>query len=176
MLYHAGEVDGFSALVSLMPQDSIGTVVLTNLKSTPMPSIIAFAIHDRLLGLDQIPWNLRLKKDADNRKSAKADAERRAVADRKTGTQPSHPLEDYIGDFEHPGYGIFTIAKEAAGLEASYNSTFSPLEHYHYDTFTFAVHGSTKRVTFSTDVHGDVDRLSVPLETAVGDIVFTRQK
>jgi CubicO group peptidase (beta-lactamase class C family) len=60
---HGGNIDGFSANLSFIPADKIGVVVLTNLDGNPLPSIVTRNIYDRLLGLDQVPWNQRALAD-----------------------------------------------------------------------------------------------------------------
>ena len=44
-VHHGGNIDGFSAQVSLLPADGIGVVVLTNLDGTPLPDILAAPCH-----------------------------------------------------------------------------------------------------------------------------------
>ncbi len=71
MLTHGGGIDGFTALVSLMPRDNIGLVILTNRGGNPVTSIVAYNAYDRLLGLDHVDWNKRIKERQDK---AKAEA------------------------------------------------------------------------------------------------------
>jgi CubicO group peptidase (beta-lactamase class C family) len=42
LVHHGGDIDGFSAFVSFMPQDDIGRVILTNLGGTPLPSVLSY--------------------------------------------------------------------------------------------------------------------------------------
>jgi CubicO group peptidase (beta-lactamase class C family) len=60
------------ALVSLLPEKKIGVAVLTNSGRHPVCTVIALNVYDRLLGLNQAPWNERFLK-------------MRAGADGKTG-------------------------------------------------------------------------------------------
>ena len=111
MLQHGGGIDGFTALVGFMPQDDIGVVILTNLNGTPLTGILLQGICDRLLGLDQIDWNARSREAVNKARAAAEKAQKEADRDRKSGTKPSHPLEDYAGDFENPGYGTVTAER-----------------------------------------------------------------
>jgi CubicO group peptidase (beta-lactamase class C family) len=169
ILCHGGGIDGFSAQVSLIPRERVGMVILTNMGGTSIPFIIALNLCDRLLGLDEIPWNQRIKDEV-------AEAKKKAEVDRKTGTQPSHPLEDYTGTFQHPAYGTISIEVEDDHLKMTYNSTSLPLEHYHYDTFQgkASLFSGGMKFTFSNDVHGNVSSISAPLESGIKDFVFTR--
>jgi hypothetical protein len=176
MIHHGGGIDGFCCLTSFVPQDNIGVVVLTNLNNNPLPSIVTYNVYDRLLGLDPIPWGDRFKQDADEIKAAAEKGKEKAASERKPGTQPSHPLADYAGDFEHPGYGVFSVEVEGNELKAAYNSMSFPLEHYHYDIFElyWDLFDARMKVSFFTDVKGNIGSLSVPFEPAVKDILFTR--
>ncbi len=59
LLYHAGGVQGYSALVGFMPHDNIGVVILTNETTNLLPFVFTLNIYDRLLGLPRLDWNKR---------------------------------------------------------------------------------------------------------------------
>jgi len=184
MLWHTGGARGLNNLVSLMPRDNIGLVIQTNMHGTPLRQIIMYNVYDRLLGLDQIPWNKRFreKQEEAGRKAKKAKEEK--DKDRKLDTKPSHPLEDYTGDFHNPGYGIFSIEREGDHLKAIHSSGSFILTHYHYDIFELRNwRGVIKSVTplrnpiivsFFTDARGNIQSLSIPWQRGVEEIVFTR--
>ncbi len=176
LIEHGGNIDGFSAEVAMLPDDHIGIVVLTNLDATPCPGIISRSVADAMLGLDPIDWSGRIKTQMD---AAKANLEKAPKNDtgRKPNTKPSHPLADYVGEFENPGYGIVTVKLNGKTLEATYNQITAQLEHWHYDVFRanneeFA--DLKLFVNFEGNTTGDIDRLTMPLEMTVKEIVFTR--
>jgi CubicO group peptidase (beta-lactamase class C family) len=175
LVSHGGGIDGFTAHVALLPGERIGIVVLNNAES-PAPWIVTLNLCDRLLGLDQAPWHERLKQEHAEGKTAMEKARAEHAADRVTGTQPSHPLAAYSGEFAHPAYGNAAIELRDEGLRISYNSFTSTLEHYHYDVFEAASDAWDQRmkISFSSNIKGDIDSFSAPLEPAVKDIVFTR--
>jgi CubicO group peptidase (beta-lactamase class C family) len=176
VIHHGGNIDGFSALVSFMPQRGIGVVVLTNRNGNPLPTIVAYNAYDRLLELDELPWSRRIKEEADRLKEAGAKAKEKSATDRKAEAPPSHRLGDYTGLFEHPGYGVIAIVMKDGQLELTYNSMPFALEHYHYDIFemTYELFDMRMKVSFFTDVKGNISSLSIPLEASVAEIVFTR--
>lgn len=57
------------------------------------------------------------------------------TGDKVEGTQPSHPLEDYVGVYGRPGYTDVTITLEDGALRLSFIGTDVELAHFHYDTF-----------------------------------------
>lgn len=164
LIQHSGQIDGFSARMTLLPQDNIGVVVLTNMDQNPVIHTVTYYVCDRLLGLEEVPS-----------KEATAKIKEKIASTRKIGTQPSHPLEDYKGDFEHPAYGTLSIEISDNRLIATHNLTNYKLEHYHYDIFVESELGDQpKFITFLTDTKGNITSLTIPLEPTVKDILFTR--
>jgi len=179
-IHHGGNVDGFTAFVTFFPRDDIGVVVLSNMNGSFVPEIIALNVADRLLGLDQVPWSGRYM---DIRDKGKAQSEKRkaeADKDRKTGTRPSHPLEDYAGEYVHPAYGSLAVLKDGDGLRMTRNGMTFTATHYHYDVFDISTEAIGTKLTFKAsfalDLKGSVASVSVPfgLEAGVKDIVFMR--
>lgn len=181
LVQHGGGIDGFISQMSWMPKERIGVVVLTNMSgNNPVPNIVTRNVFDRQLGLDQIDWVARTKEQEQegNARREKQRAER--AAERKANTTPSHPLAAFAGVYEHPGYGRLTVQTSGDGLEVSYDDFRVRLKHFHYDVFEIDDPGNmvplSGRVTFLMDKKGDVDRVAVPFESNVPDIVLTRAK
>lgn len=176
MLSHGGGIDGFTARVTFMPRDNIGMVIFTNMSGTPLPAIVVYNAYDRLLGFDQIPWNKRIKDQRDKAKEEAEKAKKEKDKDRKLNTKPSHPLGDYAGDYEHPGYGVVAIKKEGDRLKGVFNSISFDVKHYHYDIFEMNNEflDITQKVSFFTDNKGNISSLSIQLEDSVEAIVFTK--
>jgi len=181
---HSGAIDGFRADLAFLPQDNIGAVVLINLDGSPMPDIVARNVFDRLLGLDQVPWNQRYldieKKSKQGEEAAKAGGFTKPVP----GTHPSHDLKDYVGQYENPGYGMVTITQEGAGVGNDFTikvnaKLTSPLRHFHYDLWQVPENEldplQKTLVTFHTGEKGNIASLSAPFEPNAKEIVFTRR-
>lgn len=181
MVQHGGAIDGFIALLTFLPQDNIGVVVLTNSTVRALPNVITYNVFDRLLGAEPAPWSARLKELQQKEEESEEEAKKKGYTPRKEATQPSHPLADYAGDYEHPGYGVaaFAVAEDKAGLKITYNRMTSPLKHFHYDVFEVPENPldpfEKAKVQFLMSVNGDIDRVLVPLEPNVKEIVFTRR-
>jgi len=175
---HGGDIDGFTALVTLFPNDDTGIVVLTNANNSPLPAVLTLHAADRLFGLEAKDWNgIRLARRAAGKELDKDEAKKRAV--RKPGTRPAHALDEYTGDYENPGYGIFRVDRSGESLRAGYNGLSAPLEHWHYETFN-ALKGDDPiledmKLTFVTDVTGTVAALSVVMDPTVPAAVFTKK-
>ncbi|MCJ7565819.1 MAG: DUF3471 domain-containing protein, partial [Candidatus Aminicenantes bacterium] len=109
----------------------------------------------------------------------KAEAEKRIPKpdkDRKSGTRPSHPLEDYVGDYVHPAYGTLKVLKDGDGLRATRNDMTFAASHYHYEVFELTSEESRMKLkaSFTLDLKGNIASVSVTFAPGVKDIVFTR--
>ena len=179
---HGGGIDGFITSTSFFPSDSIGIFVVTN-QGTPTTSIRNF-IADRMLKLSYRPWGKtaladKLKADSTARKTPNNDS-----INRKTGTKPSHNLDDYAGSFENKGYGIIKIFREKDTTWIDYNEagkrTKSYLEHYHYDVFRIRQADETEnpkdapKVAFNSNSKGNFIALEIQMEPTVKDILFEK--
>ncbi|MGH9787485.1 MAG: serine hydrolase, partial [Candidatus Acidiferrales bacterium] len=184
---HGGAIDGFLAYLTFMPQKNLGVVVLSNRGGQPLPMIVSYQIYDRLLGVEPAPWSQRFKEQEEKSEAAEEEAKKKGYTPRVEGTQPSHKMEDYVGRYEHPGYGIamvergegpdFVGAGEAA-LKLTFNRMTSPLRHFHYDVFEIPEDPlnpfEKTKVQFLMNSSGQIDRVLIPLEPNVKEIVFAR--
>lgn len=177
---HGGNIDGFTALVTLFPHDNTGIVVLSNKNGTPLPQYVVRHLADRFFGLERKDWSGQALARARVAEAGEREGRAREQQERRPGTRPAHALSEYAGEYEHPGYGILTVAQRGSELAMRFSGIETPLEHWHYEVFngrenpedpTFA----RMKVQFNTGVDGHVESLSVPLEPSVERIVFARR-
>jgi len=175
VVHHGGSIDGFYFLNGFLPNDNLGFVVLTNLGGTPLLYMSAGYILDMILGLDPVWEKKSLERFAEVQKEeARAkDREKEEEAERVKDTKPSHPLGDYAGEYEHPAYGVIAVELKDNALQAKYFSSEFKLDHWHYDVFKPS--DSLSKVTFLTNLKGDIDRLSLSVDSAVPPVEFTRK-
>ena len=175
LVHHGGAIDGFYFLNGFLPNDNIGVVVLTNLAGTPFLQISMGYILDMILGLDPVWEKLNLERfeEAKKEEEKAKDKDKEEAAERVQGTKPSHALDAYAGEYEHPAYGVIAIELKDNALQGKHFSFDFKLEHWHYDVFKASDH--LPKVTFLANLKGDIDQLSVSLESAVAPIVFTRK-
>jgi hypothetical protein len=180
-LHHGGNIDGFSAFVSFLPQDDLGFVILCNKNGTPLPQLLERTAIDRILGLEgNREWIAEALEKKTHGEEAEKEAEKKVDLIRVKGTKPSHPLADYAGEYEHPGYGVIEVELQGKALGVVINHIANSLEHWHYDVFNCAKDApdpafADTRIQFLSDMKGSVDGLRVALEPAVEDIVFTKK-
>jgi CubicO group peptidase (beta-lactamase class C family) len=181
VVLHGGGIDGFISAMSWMPQEKIGVVVLTNFSGfNPVPSMVQWNVYDRLLGVEPVDWLSRAREDRQEFEENQAKQRRERQENRKEGTAPSHTLADYIGRYEHPAYGTVEITLAQDSLTLALDGFGGRLRHYHYDMFEIDTPPpqplDEMLVTFLYDKKGEIDRLLIPLEPTVADIVFTKER
>ena len=185
LVLHSGGIDGFISAMSWLPDDKIGVMVLTNFSGTnPVPTLVTRKVFDLLLGLEPIDWAKRTRERQTRQEKQAAEARTKAADERKSGTTPSHALAEYAGRYEHPGYGGAEVTLAGSALMLRVAGFELPLEHFHYDVFSpvkdkmpAALAGFRgMRLVFRYDKKGEIDRVAIPLEPSVDDIVFTRVK
>lgn len=180
-LHHGGNIDGFTAMVSILPREQLGVIVLSNMNGSGLPDVATRHIFDRLTGMNAIDWNGQSLAQVASAHTQAKQAKTALASTRKAGTQPSHPLEDYTGRFEHPGYGILTIEKDATGKELTfiYNGIVTPLEHWHYDIFSGKKSDKefffeSFKLDFVTGPDGEITGVRAAMEPAEEPFVFAR--
>jgi CubicO group peptidase (beta-lactamase class C family) len=175
---HGGGIDGFTAMTTIFPQDGIGLVVLTNMGGTALPEMLSRHAADRLLALAPIDWIGEAFKKKKAAKEASKSAKTKKTDVRRLGSAPAHPLKEYAGEYEHPGYGIIRVELEGDKLRFTFNGIDTPLEHWHFEVWNALKNPKDPalvdvKVQFLTGVKGFVEGLSVPFETRIKPIVFS---
>jgi CubicO group peptidase (beta-lactamase class C family) len=176
---HGGGWIGWGSLISIFPEKRIGVMILTNRSPSPVTQILTFCAFDRLSGLDLIDWLGRFRERKQQFLAQQQLDKAARSAARTPNTNPTHPLTDYAGAYEHPAYGRFIVQADGEALSWHWRGLSGDLPHRHYDIFEIAENPTTLSpdllpVTFGYDREGIIDRLSIPLEPMVSDIVFHR--
>lgn len=181
-LNHDGISDGFTSTIGLLPQQGIGVIVLCNRNFSAFPRLLSLQIIDRILALPFIDW-MKDSLDGVQKTQIPRDDVPKEDLLRKKGTTTSHPLEDFVGFYEHPGYGIASVQLINGELLITHHGITSALEHWHYDVFAIKNHDQHtifsregSKMTFRNNLKGDVEELCIPYEPNVNDIVFKRKR
>jgi CubicO group peptidase (beta-lactamase class C family) len=176
--YHGGDLDGFHSQVSFMPQEHIGVIVFViGDHCASLYNTVSYNVYERLLGMDQTPWSARWLEVRLKGKKAGTEARSKAGGDRVANTKPSHPLKAYVGEYEHPAYGILKIGLDEKGrqLQFDFHKMRFAMAHYHYDRFDTPDDERFGKwsVNFGTSPQGDIDRALMSLDEA--EVTFTRR-
>jgi hypothetical protein len=180
LLIHTGNIDGYLSLVGMLPDQEVGWVILANKHSDPNPlhSIIMFELMDRILDKDTPDWNQKITNLINWPPEKGNKSHTKPTKHSKHSSPPSHPLEDYIGTYTHPGYGTFDVTMEGDNLVAHFGTIKSTLYHKKYDLFQFSYmmvgNEKTMNAQFKMDMNGDIVEVAVPMELAK-PIIFSRE-
>lgn len=196
LLEHGGNLDGFSSLVSFMPRHNMGVVVLSNGQGVhnAIPHALSFTIYDRLVGLELTNWNERYLEIYGEMHTAMKQSKSKTAEERRPST-PSHALEEYVGEYEHPGYGVYVVRPQTNSSRArsgdrldqprqlnpleliANNKTVMPISHYHYDIFEaqFKEFDMSIKLSFRTDEKGSISGFYTQLEPSVRELFFARR-
>jgi CubicO group peptidase (beta-lactamase class C family) len=158
LIIHAGDIDGFSTMVVLIPEIHTGYFAVINLGSLYRQAL-SYQIADQLLHLPDAGWSERFRKmDVELRAEEKAGEA--WLSKRTPGTHPSRDLSAYAGQYQNPAYGDAEIALQNGKLTLHLHAIDSDLEHFQYDTFIAKFLRPT-RLTFNLDADGNVSKFTV---------------
>ncbi|HET9887906.1 MAG TPA: serine hydrolase, partial [bacterium] len=176
LAFHGGDLPGFHSQISMMPQDNIGVMVFViGDHCASLYNTISYNVYEKLLGMSETPWSDRMREARLKGKEAGQQARAKAGEDRVKGTKPTHKLKEYVGQYEHPAYGLLTIGMEKDHLTFDFHKIRLPLSHFHYNRFDTPddEHDGKWSVNFAVNPQGDIDKALMSLDES--EVVFTRQ-
>ena len=98
---HGGSIDGFAASVSMLPNDGIGIVILTN-NGASLVNVVDYYATDIMLGGEPVDRSAQLR-GSGRHTEGKTDED---------VPKTTHKLSDFAGKYNHPGYGTVAITLE----------------------------------------------------------------
>jgi CubicO group peptidase (beta-lactamase class C family) len=175
IVYHGGDLNGIHSQISYMPQDNIGVIVFVIGDHSFRYNPITYNIYEHLLGMSITPWSERGLKNRDANKKQGKEGRAKAMVGQVKNTKPSHPLSDYLGDFENNAYGIINIAKKDTTMQFTLHNIHLPMHHFHYDRFDTSndEENGFYSLNFQTNPQGEIDRFVVSLDE--GEATFTKK-
>lgn len=136
VVQHGGNIDGMSALVTMIPADNFGMVILTNMNSSVLPSVLMYKTFDLHLKAPVHDWSAEMRKSFEALQAQGKETQKKIEAERVSGTKPSLPLRDYAGAYVDSMYGETKVSEQAGKLFITRSPAFEgELEHWHFDTF-----------------------------------------
>jgi CubicO group peptidase (beta-lactamase class C family) len=138
LVSHGGALPGYYSRVMLVPDLSLGIVVLTNQETGEAFQSIVWKLVDAYTGRSEIDWIPRFRQSLDASLAEERATPEKAARARTAGTSPSLPLERYAGTFRDAWYGDATVAVESGRLVLRFTKTpqlTGDLEHWQHDTF-----------------------------------------
>lgn len=133
---HTGGYDGMISAVTMIPDEKLGVVVLSNGMNPPTMAVTYYALN-AFLGEEERDWSAELLKKKEERKTKDTRVEDR-VASRVEGTKPSLDLGKYVGTYYADIYGNIDVKLEDGKLHMYFEHSSelaATLEHWHYDVW-----------------------------------------
>ncbi len=177
---HGGNIDGFTASVTMLPKDGIGIVVLVNQNGAALGELVARHAMDRLLGGATRDWSGQALVRSKAAQAVASSASQKKAAARVPNAPPAHPLAAYVGTYADSGYGTASITLERDTLRVTYNGISAKLQPWHYETFSALRNPDDPtfedaQFTFRTAAAGRVEAVLATMDANVPPALFQRQ-
>ena len=136
MVGHTGGYDGMITAVTMIPEEKLGVVVLTNGHQSPIMAATYYAF-DQFLKTGNKDWSADfLKRTLQNQSndSRIAEIKKAKVTSTKTSVSPSK----YIGTYSSEIYGKIEVKDEKGKMRLYFEEAprlAATLIHWHYDTY-----------------------------------------
>ncbi|MCA0931807.1 serine hydrolase [Lutimonas saemankumensis] len=133
---HTGGYDGMITAVTMLPEENLGVVVLTNGTQSPIMAATYYAL-DRFLDEEEMDWSKfyleRTKKRAANDKRVSSIKSKRVM-----NTQPTLSESSIAGSYYSDMVGGIKIVDKGGQLRLEFEHhplLSARLSHWHYDTY-----------------------------------------
>jgi len=163
VVMHTGSINGMSALIGLIPDKKLGVYVLANADHVELRHALMYEVFDRFggaAGAKKRDWSADLLAMFKAQEAQAAEAQKRALAQRVTGTKPSLPAASYVGTYRNATYGDVVVTANGETLHVRYRDAYDgDLSHWQYETFRarWSNRGNSEgTVTFRPDGTGRI--------------------
>ncbi|MFT4198597.1 MAG: serine hydrolase [Pseudoxanthomonas sp.] len=183
LVWHTGGWPGMVSRITLVPQEKLGVIVLTNQEVGAAFNAVTLQVLEAYLAPQQRTDWLVAYAAAVAKSQGEADAAwQKHLTQRDAGAKPSLPASSYAGTYRDPWYGDVLITQEGDQLVMRFSHTaelVGTLEHWQHDSFI--VHwrqrwlNADAFVNFALDVDGRVTGASMQAVSPLTDFSFDFQ-
>lgn len=175
-IQHGGVLFGYTALVSFLPNDNTGVVIVSNLNGIPhVTSIIERYVYDKLLGMRPVNWSDRYVEQFKRMEDAyNTSLETREEV--KSEGVLVRDISEYTGVYDHPAFGEIEVVLQDDEMKVILKTLNCPLKHLHHDAFimTHPVSRQEFNLVFQENMEGNIDGFKAAFERGVDDIEFDK--
>jgi len=185
MVTHTGGLPGYLSQLTMLPDQKVGVVVLTNMESGGAFNSITRRVLDHDLGVPaaRVPDYPAIYRRQEQAGTARADSVVRAAFARRDATsRPSLALEKYAGTYTDPWYGDVTIGLEGGRLVMRFSrppQLVGELEHFQHGAFVVRWRERDLRadayVTFALNPDATIERARMEPVSPATDFSFDFQ-
>lgn len=180
MVGHTGGYDGMITAVTLIPDQKLGVVVLTNGHKSPIMAATYYAL-DQMLDTGKKDWSADLLKRV-NENELKDTRIADIKAKRIPNTKPSLPVSDYAGIYDSEIYGTIEVKRDGDKVRLLFSNSprlNATLKHWHHDTFEIIWDEKQAWFNFGTlkfNMDNNMKVISMDFEVPNDDIFFEELK
>ncbi len=177
---HTGAIDGMITATSLIPDQKLGVVVLTNGMKTPYSAAVNYAL-ELFLGLSPRDWSAEMldrtnaRQQSDTRISSRKES-------RIENTSPSLPLQEYTGTYKSDIHGNINISLVNNQLRMDFEhakALAATLKHWNYDVWEIVWEEEHAWFSFGTvkfNMNNQLKILGMDFDVPNDDIFFEELK
>jgi CubicO group peptidase (beta-lactamase class C family) len=177
---HTGGLAGMTSRTTLIPDQRLGIVMLTNGESS-IYEALTYELMDHFMRAPSFDWVTAFQVAA-QRDQASADSQIASMNDsRDTTMRPSIPLAQYAGRYTDALYGDATITLENGALVLRFSRSpafVGDLQYWRYDTFRTRWRSPNLAdafVTFTFRPDGKVEQFLMEAVSPLADFSFDYQ-
>jgi CubicO group peptidase (beta-lactamase class C family) len=161
---HTGGINGFFSQAAVIPSKGLAVMVMINTLAEDACTPLLFEIIDRAAGYEPRDWAAYERMAQAAFKQGMSALGGRILALKNPSLQPTRPLADFSGEYEHKGYGRVSISLNENHLTLRYHIYQMELEHLNYDSFYFLYQGFPVPVRFLTSVIGKISQVLINID------------
>lgn len=131
---HTGGYSGMLSAVTLIPDEKLGVVVLTNGMKPIFGPLVSYTV-DAFLKTPVKDWSAEGLEAYKKNKDTRIDERKKA---RVMNTKPSVDITKYVGEYVAPAYGKIFVTNDGGKFRITFEHTpdlAATLDHWHYDVF-----------------------------------------
>ncbi len=177
---HTGAIDGMLTAVTLIPDENLGVVVLTNGMKSPYAAATNYAL-ELFLGITPRDWSAQMLERTNARQQADTRISSRKEK-RVLNTNPSLPLNDYAGTYRSDIHGDIniTLVNNELRMEFEHSKYLAAtLRHWHYDVWEIVWDNTHAWFSFGTvkfSMDNNLKILGIDFDVPNDDIFFEELK
>lgn len=177
---HGGGYDGMISSVTMIPDEKLGVVVLTNGMNAPTTAVTNYVLN-AFMGLEEKDWSAEMLEKNKKRQLEDTRISER-IEKRVAGTKPSLDIEKYTGTYFAPVYGKIEVNFENDNLRLNFEHTpelSATLEHWHYDVWKINWDKTHAWFTFGTvkfNMTNNLEITGMDFDVPNNDIFFEELK
>ncbi|MFE0500166.1 serine hydrolase [Lysobacter soli] len=163
LVSHTGGWPGMVSRVTLVPQQKLGVIVLTNAEVGGAFNAVTMRVLDAFLDAPRTDWTAAYAAALAKSKDKSDEDWRKHVEARAANAPPSRPLSAYARTYRDPWYGDIVVEQAKDGLVMRFTRTpdlVGKMEPWQHDTFIVRWNerwlNADAFVTFSLDADGKV--------------------